>query len=202
MFAQVKDGSVVQVIPRPVPLTINDIQYPKNIFQLWSKAELKAIDLLPYSENTVDSRFYMRGNLSYEVKADEVVGTYAQTAKDNDDLKNKMIEQVKRQASRHLENTDWMALRASEGGTAIPDAVKTYRTAIRKESNDKETEIKNLSDLDAIKLYQATPHILTRKNEAGENYTTEINVNLAQNYFADDPLADDDKDFVSLVKKE
>ncbi len=202
MFAQVKDGAVVQVIPRPVPITINDIQYPKNIFQVWSKAELKAIDLLPYSENTVDSRFYMRGNLSYEVKADEVVGTYAQTAKDNDDLKNKMIEQVKRQASRQLENTDWMALRASEGGTAIPDAVKTYRTAIRKESNDKETEIKALSDLDAIKLYQATPHILTRKNEAGENYTTETNLNLAQNYFADDPLADDDKDFVSLVKKE
>ncbi len=75
MFAQVKDGAVVQVIPRPVPLTINDIQYPKNIFQVWSKEELKAIDLLPYSENTVDSRSYQRGNLSYEVKADEVVGT-------------------------------------------------------------------------------------------------------------------------------
>ena len=54
---------------------------------------MKAIDLLPYSENTVDNRFYIRGSLSYEVKADEVVGTYAQTAKDNDDLKNKMIEQ-------------------------------------------------------------------------------------------------------------
>jgi len=200
MFAQIKDGSVVQVIPRPVPLTINEIQYPKNIFQLWSNEELKAIDLLPYSENTVDNRFYIRGNLSYEVKADEVIGTYAQTAKDNDDLKNRMIEQVKRQASRHLESTDWMAIRASEGGSAIPDAVKTYRTAVRKESNDKETEIKALSNLDAIKLYQATPHILTRKNEAGENYTTETNLNLAQHYFADDPL-NNDPDFVSLVKK-
>jgi len=200
MFCQVKDNAVVQVIPRPVPITINDIQYPKNIFQLWSKAELKAIDLLPYSENTVDNRFYIRGDLSYEVKADEVVGTYAQTAKDNDDLKNKMIEQVKRQASTHLEATDWMAIRASEGGSAIPDAVKTYRTAVRKESNDKETEIKALSDLDAIKLYQATPYILTRKNEAGENYTTETDVNLAQHYFADDPL-NNDPDFVSLVKK-
>ena len=201
MFAQVKDGAVVQVIPSPTPLTIGDIQYPKNIFQLWSKAELKAIDLLPYSENTVDSRFYQRGSLSYEVKADKVVGTYAQTALDNDDLKNRMIEKVKRQASRHLEATDWMAIRASEGGSAIPDAVKIYRTAVRKESNDKETEIKNLSDLDAIKLYQATPHILTRKNEAGENYTTETNLNLAQHYFADDPL-NNDPDFVSLVKKE
>lgn len=201
MFAQVKDGAVVQVIPRPVPLTINDIQYPKNIFQVWSKEELKAIDLLPYSENTVDSRFYQRGNLSYEVKADEVVGTYAQTALDNDDLKNRMIEQVKRQASRHLESTDWMAIRASEGGSAIPENVKSFRSKIREESNSKETEIKALSNLDAIKLYQATPHILTRKNEAGENYTTEINVNLAQHYFADDPLAEVDPEYVSLVKK-
>ena len=38
MFAQVKDGSVVQVIPRPVPLTINEIQYPKNIFQIWNNS--------------------------------------------------------------------------------------------------------------------------------------------------------------------
>lgn len=201
MFCQVKDGSVVQVIPRPVPITINDIQYPKNIFQLWSEAELKAIDLLPYSENTVDSRFYQRGSLSYEVKADEVVGTYAQTAKDNDDLKNKMIEQVKRQASRHLEATDWMAIRASEGGTAIPDAVKSYRTQIRLESNEKEEQIKALSDFDAIKLYQATPYVETRKNADGENYTTEYNINLAQRYFAENPLADDDRAFVSLVKK-
>ena len=200
MFCQVKDGSVVQVIPRPVPLTINDIQYPKNIFQLWSNEELKAIDLLPYSENTVDNRFYIRGNLSYEVKADEVVGTYAQTAKDNDDLKNKMIEQVKRQASRHLETTDWMAIRASEGWSAIPENVKSFRSKIREESNSKETEIKDLSDFDAIKLYQATPHILTRKNSDGENYTTETNLNLAQHFFADDPL-NNDPDFVSLVKK-
>ena len=112
-----------------------------------------------------------------------------------------MIEQVKRQASRHLESTDWMAIRASEGGSAIPENVKSFRSKIREESNSKETEIKALSNLDAIKLYQATPHILTRKNEAGENYTTEINVNLAQHYFADDPLAEVDPKYVSLVKK-
>lgn len=200
MFAQVKNGEVVQVIPRPIPLTINDIQHPKNIFQLWSNEELKAIDLLPYSENTVDSRFYDRGDLSYEVKADEVVGTYAQTAKDIDDLKTKMIEEVKRQASRLLESTDWMALRASEGGTAIPDEVKTYRTAVRTESNDKETEIKALSDLDAIKLYQKTPYVETRKNSDGVNYTIDVDLNLVHHYFTEDPLKDD-SDFVSLVKK-
>ena len=55
MFAQVEDNEVVKVIPRPKGITIGDIQYPKNIFTLWSKQELKAIGLLPYQENTVDN---------------------------------------------------------------------------------------------------------------------------------------------------
>ena len=154
MFCQIKDGEVVQVIPRPVPLTINDIQYPKNIFTLWSKAELKAIGLLSYLENAIDTQFYERGNLSYEVKADEVVGTYAQTARDLDGIKDLMKIEVKRMATMILQPTDWMTLRASEGGTAIPDAVKNDRKAVRKESNDKEAEINTLSDLDGIKTYQ------------------------------------------------
>ena len=121
-----------------------------------------------------------------------------------------MVEQAKDMASTLLSRDDWMVVRASEGGTAIPDAVKTYRTAIRKESNDKETEINALSDLDAVKLYEATPYIETRKKENvdddgkvtyGDNYTGEKHLNLVTHYFADDPLADDDPAFVSLVKK-
>ena len=209
MFCQVKDGEVVQVIPRPVPLTINDIQYPKNIFTLWSKAELKAIGLLSYLENAIDTQFYERGNLSYEVKADEVVGTYAQTARDLDGIKDLMKIEVKRMATMILQPTDWMTLRASEGGTAIPDAVKAYRVAVRKESNDKETAIKALGDLDAVKLYEATPYIETRKKEItaddgsvsyGDEYESERHLDLVNHYFAEDPLADDPA-FVSLVKK-
>ena len=201
MFAQVEDNEVVKVIPRPKGITIGDIQYPKNIFTLWSKQELKAIGLLPYQENTVDNRFYQRGSLSYEIGSDEVVGTYAKTDKDVATLKEKMIEQVKNRASKLLAPTDWMVLRATEGGTAIADNIKAYRVAVRKESNDKETEIKALGDLDAIKLYEATPCIDTRKNDAGEEVESELLIGLTTHYFAEDPLADDDPAFVSLVKK-
>ena len=201
MFAQVEDNEVVKVIPRPKGITIGDIQYPKNIFTLWSKQELKAIGLLPYQENTVDNRFYQRGSLSYEIGSDEVVGTYAKTDKDVATLKEKMIEQVKNRASKLLAPTDWMVLRATEGGTAIADNIKAYRVAVRKESNDKETEIKALGDLDAIKLYEATPCIDTRKNDAGEEVESECLISLTNHYFAEDPLADDDPAFVSLVKK-
>ena len=201
MFAQVEDNEVVKVIPRPKGITIGDIQYPKNIFTLWSKQELKAIGLLPYQENTVDNRFYQRGSLSYEIGSDEVVGTYAKTDKDVATLKEKIIEQVKNRASKLLAPTDWMVLRATEGGTAIADNIKAYRVAVRKESNDKETEIKALGDLDAIKLYEATPCIDTRKNDAGEEVESECLISLTNHYFAEDPLADDDPAFVSLVKK-
>ena len=201
MFAQVEDGEVVKVIPRPKGITIGDIQYPKNIFTLWDSAEFKQIGILTYRVNEVDNRFYQRGDLSYEIGSDEVVGTYAKTAKDIALLKNDMIHRTKERASNILSISDWMAVRASEGGTAIPDDIKAYRAAVRKESNDKETEIKALGDLDAVMLYEATPYIQTRKNDAGEDVESELLISLTNHYFAEDPLAKDDPSFVSLVKK-
>jgi hypothetical protein len=102
-----------------------------------------------------------------------------------------------------------MAIREAEGGTAMPDNIKAYRVSVREESNDKETAIKALSNLDAVKLYGATPYTETRKKEIyadngdvsyGEEYESERHLNLVIHYFAEDPLADDPT-FVSLVKK-
>lgn len=210
MWSQVSGDSVLQVIPHPKPLVIGDTQYPKNIFTLWSKAELKAVGLMPYSETLVDSRYCNSGELSYEIGEDEVTGTYAATDKEYAPLKLAMLDKTKAIASGLLARDDWMAVRASEGGTAIPDAVKAYRVAVRKESNDKETAIKALGDLDAVKLYEATPYIETRKEEItaddgsvsyGDEYTSERHLDLVTHYFAEDPLANDDPSFVSLVKK-
>ena len=210
MWCQVSGDEVIRVIPNPTPLTINEIQYPRNIFTLWEKSELKALGIMPYREELVNQRYHFTGSLSYNIGSNEVVGTYSSSNKDVAELKKGMVEQAKDMASSLLSRDDWMAVRATEGGTAIPDAVKTYRTAVRKESNDKETEINALSDLDAVKLYEATPYIETRKEENvdedgkvtyGDNYTGERHLNLVTHYFADDPLADDDPAFVSLVKK-
>ena len=201
MFCQVEGSEVVKVIPHPIPITIENIQYPKVIFNRWSKQELKAIGLLPYRENKVDHRFYLRGDLSYEVGSDEVVGTYAKTGKDIDVLKSQMIKRVKKIASTLLTPTDWMVIRESEDSDQpMADDIKAYRTAVRKESNDKETEIKALSDLDAAMLYEATPCIDTRKNDAGEEVESECLINSTNHYFTLDPF-NNDPSFVSLVKK-
>ena len=209
MWSQVSNNKVDRVIPHPIPLTIGDIQYPKNIFTLWSKAELKVIGIMPYAETSVDNRYINSGEISYNIGADEVTGTYATTVKDYAPLKLGMLSIAKTIASSLLARDDWMAIREAEGGTAMPDNVKTYRTAVRKESNDKETAIKALDDLDAVMLYEATPYTETRKKEIyadngdvsyGEEYESERHINMATHYFADDPLTDD-LSFVSLVKK-
>ena len=210
MWSQVSGGAVIRVLAHPVPLVIGDTQYPKNIFTLWSKAELKAIGIMPYAETSIDSRYKHSGKLSYEIGEDEVKGTYATTDRDYAPLKLVMLDKTKSRASSLLARDDWMAVRASEGGTAIPDAVKAYRVAVRKESNDKETAIKALGNLDAVKLYEATPYIETRKKEIyadngdvsyGDEYESERHLDLVTHYFAEDPLAKDDPAFVSLVKK-
>tara|TARA_R110002051_G_scaffold292255_1_gene356930 strand:- start:2014 stop:2622 length:609 start_codon:yes stop_codon:yes gene_type:complete len=202
MWSQVSGGQVLRVLAHPIPLVIGDTQYPKNIFTLWSKAELKVIGIMPYREVPVDTNYHYSGTVSYEITEDEVVGSYAsQSDKEYAKLKLSMLDKTKSIASSLLARDDWMAVRASEGGTAIPDAVKAYRVAVRKESNDKETAIKALGDLDAVKLYEATPYIETRKDDDDKEYESERHLDLVNHYFAEDPLAKDDPSFVSLVKK-
>jgi len=210
MWSQIINNKVDRVLVHPVSLTIEGIQYPKNIFTRWTKAELKAIGIMPYAETSVDNRYKYSGELSYSIGSNEVTGTYTTTDKDHAPLKLAMLDNTKMIASSILARDDWMAIRKAEGGAAIPTAVKTYRAAVRKESNDKETAIKALGDLAAVKLYEATPYIETRKEEIvadngdvsyGDEYTSEKHLNLVTHYFTEDPLADDDPSFVSLVKK-
>lgn len=210
MWCQVSGGEVIRVIPHPTPMTINSTQYPRNIFTIWGKSELKALGIMPYREEPVNQRYHFTGSLSYNIGSDEVVGTYASSDRDVAELKKQMVIQTKQIASGLLQRDDWMAVRASEGGTAMPDNIKSFRSKIREESNTKEAEINALSDLDAVKLYEATTYIETRKKENvdedgkvtyGENYTIERDLNLVIKYFSDDPLAENDPAFVSLVKK-
>ena len=163
MWAQVSGDSVTRIISSPIALEINSIQYPRNIFTVWSASELKDIGIYPYSETLVNQRYHWTGSLSYNIGADEVTGTYTSTEKDVTDLKEGMLQQTKEIAASLLVRDDWMVIREVEGGTAMPDNIKTYREAVRTESNEKATAINALSDLDAIKLYDATPYIETRK---------------------------------------
>ena len=155
-------------IKTPRGITKDGVQHPRNIFTQWSKSELAAIGIKPASITSVDSRYYNTGELTWDTSGAEAVGTYATTAIATDVLKAKMVEEVNNIASSTLSNSDWMSIREADGGTAVPSAWATYRTALRTTANDKETEINALADLDAIKAYRAHPVTYTRKTYNSE----------------------------------
>ena len=209
MWAEISSGQVLRTFAHPITITINGITYPRQIFQ--DSDELKKLGILPYRVNSIDARYHLHGSLSYAISSDEVVGTYDTTDKDITILKKEMIKQTRESASNILSRDDWMVIRETEGGTEMPANIKTYRAAVRTESGTKEGEINALSNLDAVKLYEATPYIETRKEEItneeteivsyGDNYETKKYINLVTNYFSNDPLAEVDPAFVSLVKE-
>ena len=77
--------------------------------------------------------------------------------KDVGDLKTDAIAQVKVAAANLLQSTDWMVTRKAEAGTAIPDSVGNYRTAVRTASGTIETAITNAADHAAFMALYDTP---------------------------------------------
>ena len=157
----------IGLVKTPRGITKDGVQHPRNIFTQWSKSELAAIGIKPASITAVDSRYYNTGELTWDTSGAEAVGTYATTAKPVADLKSAMVQEVNSIASSLLANSDWMTIRAADGGTAIPSAWATYRTALRTTANAKETAINALANLDAIKAYRAHPVTYTRKTWNG-----------------------------------
>ena len=149
----------VGLVKTPRGLTLNGIQHPRNIFTLWSKAELAAIGIKPASITAVDQRYNYSGELTWDTSGEEAVGTYAITEKAVADLKADMTDSVQSQAAAILALSDWYAIREAEGGTAIPADWKTWRAAVRTESNSKVTAIAALADLDAIIAFDAATPI-------------------------------------------
>ena len=188
-------------------LTIDSVQYPRNIFALWSKEELAAIGIKPYSEVRPDSRYYFDGALTRAESDGDIVGTYAAIDKDVDALKATMLGTVKSIAGSLQSQVDWYWSREAKGGAAVPSDVAAHATAIYTVMDDKESAIAALSDLDEIIAYQNKPMVGTYKvkhtAEDGtetygpETYTTNHQVDQVTHGWPS--LDEDDPAFVSLV---
>ena len=152
------------LIKTPRAITKDGIQHPRQIFRKWSKAELANIGFHPARMSVADHRYYMPSGeeFTFDNATQEWVVSYGFTPRDVDQIKKSMKEKVKSIASSTLAHSDWMTHRESDGGTAMSADWKTYRAAIRSESNTKEAEIDALADLDAIKAYQAHPIVEVR----------------------------------------
>ena len=176
MWALVESGSVSKVYTRPTQIKINDINYPSNIFMLWSSSELESIGIYQViidNTNLKDKEYYINTNQSFNFANDTVTASYGTaTAKPLDDvlftaqdetdglgtegevkqpgIRQGHIDTINAQAGGILQPTDWMVVRAAEGGTAVPSDIATWRAAVRTKSNDMCTAIDGAADVDAL----------------------------------------------------
>ena len=150
-----------EIIKTPKVMTIGDKRYPKEIFK--DSSTLSSLGIKPYKSVVPDSRYYWQGSYSVNTSGDEVVGTYAGTARDLATLRTQMLQKTNSHvASLHAE-IDWYWIRASKGGTAVSTAMKNYATALYSEHETKKTEIAALNTLAKIKEYENRAYTEVRK---------------------------------------
>ena len=151
-----------EIIKTPRAMLINDLKYSKALFKDASK--LTQLGIKPYREVTPNSRYYFNGAYTVDTSGDEVVGTYAGTARDVATLKTNMLESTKSYVANLHSNIDWYWVRASKsGGTAVPSAIATYSAALYTEYAAKKTEIAALDTLAKIIEYEGRAYTEVRK---------------------------------------
>ena len=176
MWALVESNNVTQVYTRPKGLTIGDVNYPSNIFMLWTSSELEAIGIYEVvidNSNFKDQEYYINTDQSFAFADGTVTASYGTatakaiadtlyTAQDETDglgtegevasrgLKYNYKQTINQQAGGLLQDTDWMVVRATEGGTAVPSDITTWRAAVRTKANAMCTAIGNAADTDAL----------------------------------------------------
>ena len=182
MWAYVKSNKIEEIIRFPKTMVIDDVTHSRRIFTSWSWTELNNIGIYTVEAGTQgDNKFEITSQPTYTFsKTNKKVTTkYTITdkalddseAKDDDgknildDDGNKVINYglktlaknlAKTQANNYISRFNWLVERSIyDSSKAIPDEVKTYVTAIRKDCSDIETAITNASDMAAFKaLYQ------------------------------------------------
>ena len=196
----------LEQIKHPKTMVINNITYPKTIFR--DSATLASLGIKPMRIVTVDSRYYWDGAYTIDDSADEVVGTYAGTARDIDVLKAGMLSKANSAAASRHDAIDWYWSRAAKGGTAVPSNIATYATALYSEHETIKTAITALTDLAGVMAYENKPHTETRKvkhtDEDGvETYGPETTTSTREidmcTHFSANPTDVVDPAFVSLV---
>ena len=183
MFALVESGSITKMLSGKKGITIEDNQYPKAIFTLWTKSEREAIGIYEVemdNSKRKDEQWYINTNVTYAFGSGKVTGSYGDatakahadtlyTAQDESDgkgtegdvkvegLKTRLIRTVKSQAAGILQDTDWYIVRKADAGTAVPSSITNHRAAVRTKCAEMETSITNASDTPALEtLYTYT----------------------------------------------
>ena len=155
MYALIENNEIKETFSNIRALKINDVQYPKNIFTVWSEAERNAIgiyEIVHDNSNRKDDSCYTNTDVSYAFADGKVTASYGTaTPKELDDVKSQKKALIKRQASELLAPTDWYVIKATEVESySVPEAMTTYRADVRTASNDMESKIDACSTVDEL----------------------------------------------------
>jgi len=155
MYALIENNEIKETFSNIKALTIGDVQYPKNIFTVWSEAERNAIGVYTIvhdNSNQKDNSLYTNTDISYVFADGVVTASYGTaTPKELDDVKSQKKAIIKQQASELLTPTDWYVVKATEVESySVPEAITTYRADARTASNDMESKIDACSMVDEL----------------------------------------------------
>ena len=81
MYALVTDGSIAKYLKGNRGVTVGDIQYPQNIFSVWTESQRNAIGIYEVIQNNAkkkDEEYYINTNqtFTYDAVAGTVTATY------------------------------------------------------------------------------------------------------------------------------
>jgi len=159
-----------EIIKTPKTMTILGLQYSKDLFQDADK--MAELGIKRYREVTPDGRYFNNAGYSIDTSGDEVVGTYASSGKDTDELTKQMLNTIKSQLTLKLEATDWYYLRKLRTGTDVPSDIQDYSDALYSEYDTKKSEISAMNKISQIEEYENRPYTEVRKVETYKNNKT------------------------------
>jgi len=154
MWALIEDNSVSKVWYEPETISLGDVNYPSNIFTLWSSSEFESkgiYEVVVDNTNFKDPEYYTNTDRIFTFADNTVTASYGTaTVKVLADLKTNHKTVVNELGALVLTHTDWMVVRAAEGGTAVPSSILTKRAAVRTKANTMCTAIDNAANVDAL----------------------------------------------------
>ena len=189
MWALVESGNVTKLYARPKSLTIGDVNYPSNIFSVWTSSELEAIgiyEVVMDNTNFKNQEYYNNTNQTFAFADGTVTASYGTatarpldnvlfTSQDETDglgtegevkqpgVRPPKLVAVDTEAYGLLLPNDWMVVKATETGGSVASDWTTYRAAVRTAAASMVTKINAVANVDALAaLYvynDATPPV-------------------------------------------
>jgi len=130
-------------LPLDTPFEHDGTSFPANWLRLATPEERAAIGITEVNEQPrPDDRFYWVSSNND--------GTWTSIPKDLDGLKKTWAAQFKQTAWSMLSGSDWMIVRKSEDGTAVPADWTSYREAVRTTCALAITDLEATTDIDAF----------------------------------------------------